>query len=130
MAVDESVVQRRRGRSEIGCKMASRVHKILVRTCLPTEGPTPTVAEPREEVVRIDVFGRHPEYQAVRPTPEGDLPEESRHVGELAGLKPSQNVGLPISRVEKLVRLEDDIARSGRDPQRSEERRVGKECRS
>src|SRR5256886_6076792 len=65
MAVDESVMQRRRRLPEIGCDIESRLLEILVRVYLPIQGVTPTVAEPREQVVRLDVLGRHPKDEAV-----------------------------------------------------------------
>src|SRR5438132_8184680 len=43
MAVDEGFMQGRRGPSEIGDEIASRLIKILVRADLPTQGLTPTV---------------------------------------------------------------------------------------
>src|SRR5437016_1434512 len=117
MAVDEGFVQGRRGPSEIGGEIASRLIKILVRADLVTEGLTPTVAEPGEQVVRVDVLGRYREHEAVRPTPESDLAKQTGHMRELAGVESSQNVGFPIPRVEELVRLQDDVSRSGRDPE-------------
>src|SRR2546421_5524735 len=56
MAVDEGIMQGRRGLSEIGGEIASRFIKIFVRADLPTQGLTPTVAEPGEQVVRLDVL--------------------------------------------------------------------------
>src|SRR2546427_8421807 len=106
MAVDEGFMQGRRGPSEIGGEIASRLIKILVRADLPTQGLTPTVAEPGEEVVRLDVLRRHREYEAVRPTAESDLAEQTGHMRELAGVESSQDVGFPIPRVEELVRLQ------------------------
>src|SRR6266571_4253049 len=89
MAVDESVMQRRRRPSEIGCDIESRLLEILVRVYLPIQGVTPTVAEPREQVVRLDVLGRHPKDDAVHPMSECDLAEKSGHVRELTGMEPS-----------------------------------------
>src|SRR5438309_5977799 len=117
MAVDEGFVQGRRGPSEIGGEIASRLIKILVRADLVTEGLTPTVAEPGEQVVRVDVLGRYREHEAVRPTPESDLAKQTGHMRERAGVESSQNVGFPIPRVEELVRLQDDVPRSRRDPE-------------
>src|SRR5439155_1725274 len=57
------------------------------------------------------------EYEAVRSTPESDLAEQTGHMRELAGVESSQNVGFSIPRVEELVRLQDDVSRSGRDPE-------------
>src|SRR3989475_1122840 len=116
MAVDESVMQRRRRLPEIGCDIESRLLEILIRVYLPIQGAMPTVAEPREQVVRLDVLGRHPKDEAVPPTSECGLPEKSGHVREPTGMEPSQDVGLPIPRVEKLVRLQNNVSRAGRDP--------------
>src|SRR5256885_15040256 len=117
MAVDEGIMQRRRGRSEIGGEIASRLIKILVRADLVTQGLTPTVAQPGEQVVRIDVLGRYREHEAVQPTPESHLAEQTGHVRELASVESSQNVGFPIPRVEESVRLQDDVSRGRRDPE-------------
>src|SRR6266550_6494182 len=117
MAVDEGFMQGRRGPSEIGGEMATRLIKILVRADLPTQGLTPTVAEPGEQVVRIDVLRRYGEHEAVRPTPESDLAEQPGHMRELAGVESSQNVGFPVPCVEELVRFQDDVSRSGRNPE-------------
>src|SRR3989442_937410 len=70
MAVDESVMQRRRRLPEIGCDIESRLLEILVRVYLPIQGVTPTVAEPREQVVRLDVLGRHPSERVHHETRE------------------------------------------------------------
>src|SRR5437667_1168593 len=117
MAVDEGFMQGRGGPSEIGGEIASRLIKILVRADFPTQGLAPTVAEPSEQVVRIDVLRRHREYEAVRSTPESELAEQTGHMRELAGVESSQNVGFSIPHVEELVRLQDDVSRSGRDPE-------------
>src|SRR5947208_3854826 len=117
MAVDEGFMQGRRGPSEIGGEIASHLIKILVRADLVTQGLAPTVAEPGEQVVRIDVLGRYREHEAVRPTPESDLAKQTGHIRELAGVESSQNIGFPIPRVEELVRLQDDVSRSRRDPE-------------
>src|SRR5205807_5121021 len=100
-AVDEGFMQGRRGPSEIGGEIASRLIKILVRADLVTQGLTPTVAEPGEQVVRVDVLGRYREHEAVRPTPESDLAKQTGHMRKLAGVESSQNVGFPIPRVEE-----------------------------
>src|SRR5437879_3913649 len=120
MAVDESVMQRRRRLPEIGCDIESRLLEVLVRVYVPIQGVTPTVAEPLEQVVRLDVLGRHPKDEAVHPMSECDLPEKSGHVRELTGMEPSQDVGLTIPGVEKFVRLQDDVSRAGRDPKHDE----------
>src|SRR5437667_11985721 len=104
MSVDESVMQRRRRPPEVGCDIESRLLEILVRVYLPIQGVTPTVAEPREQAVRLEVLGRHPEDEAVHPMSECDLPEKSGHVREPTTMEPSQDVGLSIPGVEKLVR--------------------------
>src|SRR5439155_22635874 len=88
-AVDEVSMQGRRGRSEIRREIASRLIKILVWASLSTQGLTPTVAKPGEQVVRIDVLGRYREHEAVRPTPESDLAEQTGHMRELAAVESS-----------------------------------------
>src|SRR5207253_6656241 len=70
MAVDEGFMQGRRGPSEIGDEIASRLIKILVRADLPTQGLTPTVAEPGVQVVRLGVLGSPREHDAVWHTHE------------------------------------------------------------
>src|SRR5207244_6657613 len=77
MAVDESVMQRRRRLPEIGCDIESRLLEILVRVYLPIQGVTPTVAEPREQVVRLDGLGRHPQDERDHPMSECELAEHS-----------------------------------------------------
>src|SRR5439155_16136513 len=89
MSVDEGFMQGRRGPSEIGGEIASRLIKILVRADLVTQGLTPTVAEPGEQVVRIDVLGRYREHEAVRPTPESDLAEKTGHMREFPAVESS-----------------------------------------
>src|SRR5207249_2657974 len=98
--------------SSIGAR-SSRSWVLVMRADFPTQGLAPTVAEPSEQVVRIDVLRRHREYEAVRSTPESDLAEQTGHMRELAGVESSQNVGFSIPRVEELVRLQDDVSRSG-----------------
>src|SRR5438445_13391215 len=94
MAVDESVMQRRRRLPEIGCDIESRLLEILVRVYLPIQGVTPTVAEPRAQVARLDVLGRHPEDEAAHPMSECDPPEKSGHVREPITLDPRRDRGV------------------------------------
>src|SRR5947207_15384005 len=63
------------------------------------------------------MLGRDSYHQAVLPLPECDITEVSSHMGKVAGTQPSQDFGFPISGVEELVRFQDDVSRTRRDPE-------------
>src|SRR5207247_5115750 len=89
MAVTEGIVEGRPGASPIRGAIASRLVTILICAILSPPGLTPTVAKPGEQVVGIDVLGRYREHEAVRPTPESDLAEQTGHMRELAAVESS-----------------------------------------
>src|SRR5207253_11137199 len=63
------------------------------------------------------MIGRDPYLQAVLSLSERDITEVSSHMRKVAGMQPSQDFGFPISGVEEPVRFQDDVSRTGRDPE-------------
>src|SRR5712691_6847401 len=104
MPFDEGIVERRGGLSEIGRDTPARLNKFLARLTTAAQCMVPRLAHPAEQVDGINMLRRHPEDEAVRLSPEDHLAKEPRRVRKLARSKASEDVGLPISRIEKLVR--------------------------
>src|SRR5438552_17237439 len=117
MVVDEGLMKRSRGLAESGGEIETGGRNILERVGLPTQGLPPSVAKPGEQVDRIHMIGSDPYHQAVLSLPECNITEVSSHMRKVAGMQPSQDFGFPISGVEELVRFQDDVSRTRRDPE-------------